>query len=132
MVLPLENQIKKHDVVKRPEVVEDFDEVKTRTVIKKRKNRQAQMEDLFKDDKHVTKEVKETYLQDGVHTEVEDEEDNNHQETEVPAVQEEKEAPRKKKKKKLTNKKKKGADKRKKEEEIEDDAEPYRLDDEKQ
>lgn len=39
MLLPLENQIKKHDVVERPEVVEDFDEIKTRTVIKKRKNR---------------------------------------------------------------------------------------------
>lgn len=43
------------------------------------------MEDLFKDDKHETKEVKENYLQDGVHTEVEDEDDNP-QETEVPAV----------------------------------------------
>lgn len=43
------------------------------------------MEELFKEDKHNTKEVKDIYLQDSIHTELEDE-DINPQETQVPVV----------------------------------------------
>ncbi len=75
--------------MKKPELIEaaqdDFDHIKTKSVIKKRKNRQAPIEQLFEDEQVATKNAKEIYKPEdsaGLHTEVEDIEDPI--ETEVP------------------------------------------------
>ena len=128
-LLPLENITKKPELVEQ--AVDDFDQIKTKSVIKKKKNRQAPVEQLFEDDQVATKNAKQIYKPEdsaGAHTEVEDIEDPV--ETEIPpaatVVQEDNNQPpkRKKKRRKILKKLERHNNK---EDPLEDN-QPYRLD----
>ena len=82
-LLPQENIAKKTELAEP--AGDDFDQIKTKSVIKKKKNRQAPVEQLFEDDQFATKNAKQIYKPEdsaGAHTEVEDIEDPV--ETEIP------------------------------------------------